>query len=228
MKPVLVCFAGLVLAWSAVRAQVPPNPLSNGGFEAIGADGFPTDWSRVGERIEVTDDAYSGRTALLMVRTPEAVEAGRETGLNRAWQQGSGDQGAMLAERQGGLRFRYKILAAPPGSRLTMNVIPMNAEPKEGTGLPRAQFHAPASHAGDGIWHEGILGYDFTDSDACVWAQVSPRLTGPAGASWILDDVEWVESVGPVPAILSLAVYQHPNGVRQARCLVGKIGRAHV
>ncbi|MCS6860199.1 MAG: hypothetical protein NZT92_07760 [Abditibacteriales bacterium] len=49
-------------SFSLGRAQTP-NPLSNGGFEALQPNGFPVDWEPVGQTVEVTTQAHTGKYA---------------------------------------------------------------------------------------------------------------------------------------------------------------------
>ncbi|NOY80760.1 MAG: hypothetical protein GXP31_07120 [Kiritimatiellaeota bacterium] len=188
------------------------NPVSNGGFEDVGPDGRPRDWEYVGREARLVQDAHSGKRAILLRRTPEiAAQKGLETGLNRAWRPHSGERGRMLTERKGGIRFFYKVVRADADAQLRFFVIPMNAGPMENTGSPRAVFEVPKTYAGDGKWHLGIVGYDFTKGTACRWVQVSPRIMGQGTAEWLLDDIQWVPNAGPVPSIRDLRVYETPG-----------------
>ncbi len=198
----VVIFAGGM--WGVAQAQQAGNPITNGGFEKLGPDGFPVDWERVGREVLVTHEAHSGRNAVLMRRTQEAIDRKLETGLNRAWKPHSGQQGKMLAERKGGVIFWYKVPRAPKDAWLRFYMIPMTADPIEGTGAARQWFQVPVEHFGDGKWHKGMVAYDFTDVKKCKWVQVSPRVISKEPAEWIIDDVQWVESIGPLAQVAGM------------------------
>lgn len=171
-----------------------PNPVTNGGFESVTPAGLPVDWQIMGTGALV-DDAHSGRRAVRLERA--ADEAAPEVGMNRAWEADSGRQDAMLDRRSGGIVFWYKLESAAPKARVSVYAIPMGAKPLEDTGEQRAEFAIPHEHAGDGEWHEGRLAYDFSKNEAVKWVHISPRLVGGA-AVLLLDDLDWVEKVGPV------------------------------
>jgi len=179
---------------AAPRAAPDGNPCTNGSFEELDPKGFPVDWQAVGQTVEATADAHSGKHALRMARTPEATTP--ETGLNRGWKPASGERGAMIDRLKGGIEFWYKAIAAT-GTRLTVFAIPMTADPVEKTGSARAEFTVPADHVGDGQWHHARLKYDFTDNPKVKWVHFSARILGNAG-ELILDDVTYVERVGPI------------------------------
>ncbi len=210
LLPGLSVVALLCVPFIATAAEA--NPVSNGGFEEAGSDRRPRDWEYVGREARLVRDAHGGKRAVLLRRTPEiAAQEKLETGLNRAWQPHSGEQGRMLTERKGGIRFYYKVLRADADTHLRFYVIPMTAEPMEDTGTPRAMFEVPRNHAGDGQWHVGIVGYDFANATDCRWVQVSPRIVGTGTAEWLLDDIRWVREAGPVPVISDLRLYESPG-----------------
>ncbi len=200
VRSLLATLAALTLL-SAALAQPPPQPVTNGGFEAYGPDGQPLDWSVMGPA-ERTADAHSGASALLLTRV--ADERG-EVGLNRVWAPDDGRQGTMLAELRGGIRFWYKVPEAVEGAKLAFYAIAMSARPMEDTGAERAVFEVPTSHYGDGRWHEGAVVYDYTATPGAKWVHLSPRLMQGA-CQWILDDVEWAASIGPWLSIPRLEV----------------------
>jgi hypothetical protein len=200
MRTALVTIAFVCLLCAYAGEQVG-NPVTNGGFEIVGADGFPVDWEAVGgppdSEIGVSNDAHSGKHSLRLLRIKDTK---RETGLNRAWKAFSGEQGAMLSQLKGAILFWYKAVSAVDNARLVFYVIPMSSKPLEDTGLPRAYYTVPKSHIGDGKWHKGIVAYDFTQSPKVKWVQVAPRIVGGRG-EWLLDDISYVERAGPVPQI---------------------------
>lgn len=205
MRPsiVVIVVVGMIVGACGLMAQ-PQNPITNGSFEDLTPEGWAADWQRVGARVTLTEDAHSGKYAVLLDRTPQAIENNWETGLNRDWQAHSGQQGAMLSQLKGGVKFWYKVPHAPPDARLAFFMIPMSADPLENTGGSRQGFDVPVEHFGDGQWHQGVLAYDFTATKRCKWVQVSPRLISSEPAQWIIDDIEWVESVGPVANIMGM------------------------
>ncbi len=184
----LIAVLGLLLT-----TQAAENPCTNGSFEQLAPNGFPVDWSPVGRAVTVSRHAHSGQYSLRLLRTPET--ATRETGLNRGWRPGS-RRGAMLSQLHGGIDFWYKAVSAQD-AELIIYVIPMNEEPKEGTGSPRAVFTVPAEHIGDGKWHHGRLKYDFSDNPRVKWVHFAARIVGTAG-ELLLDDISYVEKVGPL------------------------------
>ncbi len=170
------------------------NPCTNGSFEQLGPDGFPVDWAPVGSQVEVVSEARTGSHAVRLLRTAETAD--RETGLNRAGRLGTGQGGAMLEMRRGGLEFWYKAVSAE-NADLCVYAIPMNAKGLEGTGSPRARFTVPEDHIGDGQWHRGRLKFDFTTNPDVRWVQVASRIVGTAG-ELILDDFAYVDRVGVI------------------------------
>ncbi len=171
------------------------NPVTNGGFEQWDAGGLPVDWSILGD-VSSSDDAHSGQHSALIRRDSPELEAG----LNRAWQPDSGEQGTMLSELKGGVRFWYKALSASDDAWMRFFIIPMSARPFEDTGEQRAWFEIPRSHVEDGKWHVGVVAYDFAGNEDVKWVHLSPRIAGTE-AALLLDDIEWLEKVGPVLTI---------------------------
>jgi len=219
----------LLIALILAALPCPANPVTNSSFENLDADAWAVHWEQVGSNVQVARDAHTGQHAVRLSRSREAIEENQLTGLNRGWNAGSGEQGDMLAERKGGIRFRYKGITAGPSSKLVFYVIPMTDEPLEGTGSARAWFEAPAEHVGDGQWHTGMVGYDFTDNDKCRWVQISPRLRGDHPSEWLLDDIEWVEEVGPIPQLVDVRLREMPDSEGQEctiRALIRNAGDA--
>lgn len=173
------------------------NPVTNGGFEQIDPrTGFAVDWSPVGTSVRVVSEARSGQRALLLERgTGPGVPP--EVGLNREWSPNSGQQGAMLGQLSGGILYRYKLLRAAPDANISFQIIPMSGRAYEDTKAGRVIRKVPTAHAGDGLWHEVRVRYDFTKTPDVKWVHVAVRLTGGPGAL-LVDDIEYVESVGPL------------------------------
>jgi len=201
------------------------NPITNGGFEVLDAQGRPVDWQLLGETVSVTTDAYAGRYALRFERgTGQNVPI--EIGLNRDWMPDSGQQGKMLAERKGGVVFWYKLVSASPNADVSIQVIPMSARPFEDTGSARAIYRIPLQRAGDGRWHQGKLVYDFTDNPKVKWVHVGVRLTGGA-AVLIVDEMAYVERVGAVLQIEKMHFYPDKAAPTQSgmfTCAVANAG----
>ncbi|MBT7161470.1 MAG: hypothetical protein HN904_01760, partial [Victivallales bacterium] len=215
--------ACLLLTCGLAMAQTN-NPVTNGGFETLDAKGFPVDWEPVGLEVKLTPEAHSGKNAILLHRPANADERRHETGLNRVWKMDSGERGKMLTVAKGGLRFWYKVKQADPDVVMKMNVIAMDKRPFEGCGVPRPFYQVPRKHFGDGQWHEGVLAFDFSENTRFEWLQVSPRITGPGDTEWLIDDLRWVESVGPLPHTISLKSYKRLDGSLQLRCLMTNSG----
>ncbi len=198
----------VLLCCGALQAQPQRQLITNGSFEQLGPDGWAADWERVGEEVGITNDAHSGRNAVLLRRTEGAIERKTETGLNRQWQAHSGEQGTMLAELNGGVKFWYKVPHSPADAHLRFYMIAMSADPLENTGGARQWFEIPAGHFGDGEWHQGMLAYDFSDNENCRWVHVSPRLLSDEPAEWIIDDIAWVPSVGALANVVTMALQE--------------------
>jgi len=186
----------LIAAWCAAASLLGqvPNPVTNGGFEDWPTPTAPADWSVLG-KVTRSAEAHSGQWAALM----ETRSVTLETGLNRDWQPNSGQQGTMLSQLKGGLRFWYQAPRASADASLHVFAIAMSAKPIEDTGEARADFVVPAAHVGDGRWHAGVLAYDFSDDPTAKWVHISPRIFG-SDAALLLDDVEYLDLVGPAPA----------------------------
>ena len=204
MRITSLMVVGLMAAATLCGAQ--DDPITNGGFEALDEQGLPVDWQILGRARPVTD-ARSGDYAMLLERRPG--DRG-ECGLNRVWEPDSGEQGTMLTQLKGGVRFWYRADEASDTTGLRFFVIPMSEDPFENTGEPRALFTIPAQHIGDGQWHEGLLKYDFTGNEKVKWVHISPRVTGER-VRLLLDDIEWVESVGPLPSFVSVSIEETPG-----------------
>ncbi|MBM4033795.1 MAG: hypothetical protein FJ291_18710 [Planctomycetes bacterium] len=218
MNPFLLAFALLL------PVATPPNPCTNGSFEELAPNGFPLDWEPVGRTVEVVADAHSGQRALRLVRGEDRLRAElqtAETGLNRAWKAKSGERGAMIDRLKGGIEFWYKALSAAEGAKLTVQAIPMNAVPIEGTDSPRAIFTVPKDHIADGRWHQGRLKYDFTGDPKAKWVHFAARILGTAG-DLLLDDFAYVEKVGPILRISRLRLDEDPKRPGE-RCTISAL-----
>ncbi|MBT7165612.1 MAG: hypothetical protein HN904_22735, partial [Victivallales bacterium] len=186
----LVCLAAAV-------AQAA-NPVTNGGFEKVGADGKASGWEQMGDTTVRTERAAAGTRALRLLRGPETKG---ETGLNRTWEFRSGRQDSMLAETKGAVRFRYFAVAQEKPGALAMQIIPMTEKCLE-FGGKRTVWRVPSAHVGDGEWHVGEYAYDYTNFGDVHWVHVSARLLA-AGELW-LDEIEWVPEGDAVPQITAL------------------------
>jgi hypothetical protein len=200
----------LLIAFGACYAA--DNPITNGGFEALDEKGGPVGWELLGD-CRVTGEAHAGEHAMLLER--DAAEG--LCGLNRVWEPGSGRQGTMLSELRGGVRFWYRADEASSPHGLVFYVIPMSDEPLEVGGL-RASYTVPPQHVGDGQWREGAVAYDYSDKPGVRWVQVSPRLRGER-ARMFLDDVTWVDHIGPMPAFKALELSE-PPGREGRECVI--------
>ncbi|MCC7492902.1 MAG: hypothetical protein IT204_11160 [Fimbriimonadaceae bacterium] len=188
VRPLPILLAAL-LAWPLPAAD---NPVSNGGFETVDAQGRPVDWELLGSARLVSAPVHSGARALHLVRTSQTTG---EVGLNRTWQPGSLSQGRMLGQRQGALRFWYRAGRCSEPGGLQLQVIPMNTRPLETGG--RTVWHVPQAHHGDGRWHAGVVAYNYTSNDQVAWVHVGARLHGAVAELW-LDDLSWSATAGPV------------------------------
>ncbi len=211
MRLAVAFLYAVVVLWYAVPTWA--NPITNGGFEVLDAQGRAVDWEYLGTTVQVTTEARTGKYALRLER-PAGSNVPPEIGLNRLWSADSGQQGRMLAERKGGVVFSYRLVSASPGASVSVVVIPMSARPFEDTGSSRASYQIPLSHAGDGKWHQGKLPYDFTANPKVKWVHVGVRLTG-APATLIIDDMEYVERVGALLRFEKMHFY--PDTVQPGR-----------
>ena len=190
------------MLYAALLGLVAANPCTNGSFEEVGPDGFAADWQIVGQTVALTDDAHGGQRAVRMLRTEDTEP--RETGLNRDWRADDGQRGAMIDRLEGGIEFWYKAVSAH-NAKLNVYAIPMSARPFEDTGAQRATFTVPDEHIGDGHWRHGKLKYDYTDEPEVKWLHFAARIVGTAG-ELLLDDVAYVEQVGPILAVKNAAL----------------------
>ena len=203
---------------SAAQAETP-NPCTNGSFEELAPNGFPVDWGPVGTRVEVSDDAHSGRRSLRLLRTADTPST--ETGLNRGGRPGAGPCGALIDRLRGGVDFYYKAVSAE-GAKLNVYVIPMTADLVEKTGSPRATYTVPDAHVGDGRWHHARLKYDFTDNPEVKCVHFAARIVGTAG-ELLLDDLAYVERVGVNLRFGTVRLFEDPDRPGE-RCVL----QAHV
>jgi len=184
----------------SLLVAAPPasdNPCTNGSFERLAPSGLPADWGPIGATVEVSSDAHSGERSLRFLRTQDTETP--ETGLNR---------GPLIDRLRGGMAFWYKAVSAK-GTKLNLHVIPMNDEPREGTGSPRATFTVPEGHVGDGQWHHARLKYDFTDNPEVKSVHFAVRILGSQG-ELLLDDVSYIERVGKVLRFGKIAIEEDP------------------
>ncbi len=195
------------LAWMICAAAVAEeNPCTNGGFERLTPNGFPEFWGPVGRTVQLWEDAHSGKFSLRLLRTPDARTP--ETGLNRGWDPGA-NRPALITQLRGGVEFWYKAISAE-NARLVVTVIPMDEEPVERTGSPRATFEVPEEHIGDGKWHRGLLKYDFTQNPKVKWVHFAARIYGQAG-ELLLDDFKYLEQVGPLVELGTITLDEDPQ-----------------
>ncbi|HID77301.1 MAG TPA: hypothetical protein EYP56_15060 [Planctomycetaceae bacterium] len=199
-------FGLIVIVGLSHGVRAGENPCTNGSFEALGPNGFPVDWSPVGQTVTTSRDAHTGQLSLRLLRA--AGTPTRETGLNRGWRPG-GRGGALITQLRGGMDFWYKALSAQD-AELNIYVIPMNEEPREATGSPRAVFTVPPEHIGDGGWHRGRLKYDYTDNPKVKWVHFAARIVGTAG-EMLLDDIAYVEKVGPLLQLGKITMDEDPQ-----------------
>ena len=68
-----------------MSAAVAANPCTNGSFEELGPQGFPTDWMPVGSLAEVSTDAHSGTRSVRMVRTADKTGRLYMVSQTRRW-----------------------------------------------------------------------------------------------------------------------------------------------
>jgi len=191
----LLCLTSLALG---------ADPCTNGSFEQLDANGFPTDWGPVGEGVEVSADAHQGARAIRLVRTPDTKTV--ETGLNRGWKPGVGH--AMIDRLRGGIDFHYKAISAR-STKLMVYAIPINGQGVEKTASRRAEFAVPEDHEGDGKWHHARLKYDFTHDPEVKWVQFAARIVGSSG-ELLLDDLSYVERTGPILQFGKVAIEEDP------------------
>jgi hypothetical protein len=221
MRRYLLAFC---LLWIALPVFAQTNPITNGGFEQLDASGFPSDWGRVGEKVEVTTEAHTGRYALRFERGRGAA-APPEVGLNRAWQANSGQQGSMLAQTKGAIRFWYKVVSADPDAEISIQVIPMSARAWEDTGSGRVIYRISPDLAGQEAWREGRLVYDLSDNPKVKWVHIGVRLTG-GSATLLVDDFEYVERIGAVLQVGKVHLYHDARQPERAARLTAMVENA--
>ena len=190
--------------------ELPPaaNPCGNGSFETLGKDGFPTDWSPLGKAM-VSPEGHSGAWSLRLVRTTEPPNV--ETGVNAR----------NIDRLKGGIDFHYKAVSARDAD-LYLYAVPIAASGIEKTGAPRAAFRIPKEHVGDGQWHRGRFRFDFTKNAVVRSTIIAARIQGTAG-ELLLDDVSYVERLGPVLRIGTVRVEDDLARPRPARILSSAI-----
>jgi hypothetical protein len=194
----------------SLAAQVQPAPANscrNGSFEELAVSGFPADWGPLG-RAEVSPDAHSGNRSLRLVRTNEP--SAQETGVN----------GRNIDRLKGGMSFHYKGVSAKD-AKLHFYAVPLAADGVERTGAPRARFAVPQDQVGDGRWHLGRVKYDFSQNAAVKSVVFAARVEGSAG-ELLVDDVSYVEQVGPVMRFGSVRLEEDPKSPGQ-RCTVSTL-----
>ncbi len=207
--------------WIALPLSAQTNPITNGGFEQLDASGFPLDWSRVGEKVEVTTEAHTGRYALRFERARGAAVP-PEVGLNRAWQPNSGQQGSMLARTKGAIRFWYKVVSADPDAEISIQVIPMSARAWEDTGSGRVMFRISPDLARQEGWREGRFVYDLSENPKVKWVHIGVRLTG-GSATLLVDDFAYVERIGAVLQVGKVHLYHDARQPERAARLTAQV-----
>ncbi len=197
------CSLLMLLATVSLAVEAESNPVTNGGFEDLEADGRARDWAYLAAPPNIlapSRDAHSGSLSLLLKRTAP----GGEVGFNRGG--GAGKQGAMLSQLKGGLIFWYKVFSASPQTRLQFHAIAMDERPIE---VERTAFDVPRAHIGDGQWHRAVIKYDFSAVERAKWVHAAARIIGDAG-EMIVDDASYVARVGPLVEVKSLTFVEDP------------------
>ncbi|MGQ9562564.1 MAG: hypothetical protein ACUVTH_03445 [Thermogutta sp.] len=212
----ILCCNLLALTLPGAETPAPggDNPCTNGSFEVLGQNGFPLDWGPVGREVSLSADAHSGKQSLRLLRTTETATV--ESGLNRT---------KLIPELKGGIDFWYKAISAS-GAKLNIYVIPINEQGVERTGSPRATFTIPEDHIGDGQWHHARLKYDYSDNPKVSAVHFAARIVGAAG-ELLLDDFQYIATVGPIPQIKKLMFEEDPQAPGQrgtVRVLVSNSG----
>ncbi len=197
------------------------NPCTNGSFEERNGDGYPVDWEILNDGRVLYGDAFEGEYALHVVR--DAGDPHPETGLNRRWRAHSGEQGAMLDQVRGGMKFHYKV-TQQTNENIRFCVIPMDATAFECTG-PRAVYAVPQEHVGDGQWHRGRLKYDYSGNDEVKWVHFGLRITGGAGEI-LVDSIRYVEQVGVLLRVEGLRLEESEDTPGEAATLFASLVNA--
>lgn len=201
--------------------------ITNGGFEVLDDKYFPRDWSPVGEGVQVSTEARSGRYALRIQRK-RTTPMPPETGLNRAWEPASGKGGAMLDVKKGVVRVWYRVLQAERSANMAIVAIPMGAPGLENTGEARATRSIPVDAAGDGVWHELKMAFDYSHAPEVLWVHVGARITGGA-ADMLLDDFELLQGDASILDVGKIHVYPDasaPDRLATLTACVENIGTA--
>ena len=205
----------LALAMLALSMRLAALPaITNGGFEQDDGKGMPVDWEVKGGKL-VEDIVHSGKRSLQIVHTQER----KLSLLNRAWQAKSGQQGALLDAPKGEVSFWYQVVGAT-NARIWFGAIPMSADPWENTGSPRTGTVVPPQHVADGRWHQIVVPYDYSASNAVKWVHVSCFITGEA-ADVRIDDIEWARTA---IGVASLELARGADNVWRAKAAIRNEG----
>ncbi|MBI2301717.1 MAG: hypothetical protein HYU66_22675 [Armatimonadetes bacterium] len=199
---------------AAALAAAQDNPVTNGGFETLVPHGMAADWEHVGQRgVSYSATAHSGVRSIRFAREPG--EQG-EVGLNRGWAMDSGAGGKMLSQLKGAIEFWYRVEKLDPDCTANVGLIAMDATPLEQTGEQRRFASMSRRFAGDGQWHRGLIGYDFTANSKVKWVHVAARMVGAGGCDVLVDDLRWLPEAGPLLGIRHTRLvpdFRHPGQV---------------
>ncbi|MBM3492890.1 MAG: hypothetical protein FJX72_01000, partial [Armatimonadetes bacterium] len=220
----LAAVVGVVcLVLGACRADIA---ITNGGFETLGDGYFPADWSAVGPGVAVSTECRTGRHALRLNRSA-ANPMPPETGLNRGWTPNAG-RGAMLDCTRGILHAWFRLRSASPDASVALVVIPMGEPGFENTGEMRAMRTIPGDLAGDGLWHEAKLAFDYSKNAAVKWVHVGVRMTG-GPADLLVDDFSLADGDEPILQFEKVRVTPdraHPESRAVLSAMVSNSGSA--
>lgn len=188
-----------VSLWLGYCFAADKSVITNLGFENLDDSGAPVDWEIPSSgKVKVSSqEKHSGKYSLHM--KAESADKGW-VGFNRSWKFKSGEQGTMISEIKGTIKFWYKAVSAKRTS-LWVGVIPITKETTESP-VGRTGYLIPEKHIGDGKWHEGKVSYDYSGDKITKWIHISARAKegGDGEGEFHIDDIAYepgVEKTSP-------------------------------
>lgn len=190
---VFLSFVIFLIAVNTVQGTEESNLAPNPGFEEESGGGI-TGWTGSGITV-LADDAHSGnRVAKLQTDSQKPTHF----------------QQFFTSMCSGRIKFWYKAIKGcmevEPLEETNLNfyVIPLNSEGKEYPPFSRTGYEVPASHIGDGKWHNVGIVFNYLDKPAVKSVAIGPRIneprtqTAPIGPGEIMYDDFDLTPIGTV------------------------------